>query len=641
MAPKYELTKAEVEEEIKQYEKIFDIVRVLHKKQVAGICKNAAEFVDGCPCYSFWKKDKACENCTSAAAIETKSDKFKLEVSDKGIYQVISRYIVVDGEECVMELLRQFDFENIVDFLGEKELLSHLNDYHEKTYTDVLTGVYNRRFYEEKIKDSVLSAGVAMIDIDDFKVYNDVYGHMAGDSVLSLFASELSHSIRNSDKLIRYGGDEFLLIMPGVQADTFEGVLKHVLKNIDNVVLPGFSEINLTSSIGATISSKERIEVAVNRADRLLYRAKTKKNAVITDTGKNVVSPQEKLNILVVDDTEINRSILTSILSNEYNVIEANGGQACIDALNKYGAKISLVLLDIVMPELNGFDVLKYMNLYHLIEDIPVITITEDESEETMYKAYEMGVSDFINRPFDAKVVYKRVSNTINLSEKQRRLVSSVSGEIAEKEKNNHILVDILAQVTEFRGGSGREHITNISRITELLLMQLMEKTTKYNLTKSDAYLISMASALHDIGKAEIDSKILNKPGPLTKEEFDEVKKHTTYGADIVKNIKKYSDEPLVKYAYDICLYHHEKYDGKGYPMGLKGDDIPIAAQVVSLADAYDALTAKRVYKEAFSTEKAIQMILNGECGQFNPLLIECLLDIKNLLVKGKNGEIK
>lgn len=631
----------QVQDEMEYFRKIFDVVRILKRNEIAGICSKEDLKRMSCPCYSFWGKKQPCDNCTSACAFATKSDKFKIEVAPHGIYQVISRYIEVDGTPYVMELLREFDFENLVDFLGEKKILSSLSDYREKTYTDVLTGVYNRRFYEEKMKDSVLTAGVAMIDLDDFKVYNDVYGHVAGDSVLSMFGAELSKCVRSSDKVIRYGGDEFLLIMPGMQRSSFKNILRHILERIDQIALPGYSEINLTSSIGATISSGETIENAVNRADHLLYRAKIQKNIVVMDEEGKKASDDGKFNILVVDDASINRTILSSILSNEFNVIEADGGKACIEALEKYRSKISLVLLDILMPDVNGFDVLKYMNVHHYLDDIPVITITGDESEQTIRKAYEMGVADFINRPFDAKVVYKRVSNTLHLYEKQRRLVSTISGEILDKERSNHILVEILAQVSEFRSGLGREHITNINRITELLLLQLMEKGNPYQLTRRDIYLISTASALHDIGKVEIDSKILNKPGKLTKEEFEIVKKHTVLGAEIIKNVHKYQNEPLLKYAYQICLYHHEKYDGKGYPEGLKGDDIPIAAQVVSLADAYDALTAKRVYKDAYSSKEALDMIQNGECGQFNPLLLECLMEIKDMLVKDENGEIK
>ena len=531
-----------------------------------------------------------------------KKDQAKIEFSDNGVYYVIAKYLEIDGEPCVMELLREFDSENIIDVDGKEKLIASINDYYEKAYMDVLTGVYNRRYYEEELKDSTIGAGVAMIDLDDFKVYNDVYGHIAGDSVLTIFAKELKKNIRVSDKLIRYGGDEFLLIMPGVQSSGFEIALKNILQRVSNIVLPGYAEINLTSSIGATVAIDETIESAVNRADRLLYRAKTTKNTIVTDEDDKIINEGKKATILVVDDAEINRTILSSILGNEFNVIEATGGKECIEDLEKYGSKLSLILLDIVMPDINGFDVLKYMTINHYIEDIPVITITDDESEQTIRKAYELGVSDFINRPFDAKVVYRRVSNTINLYEKQKRLISTVSREIIEKEKSSHILVDILSQVTEFRSGMGREHITNINKITELLLTKLMEKTDKYGLTKKDVYLISTASTLHDIGKVEIDYNILNKPGKLTPEEFEEVKKHTILGAEIVMNIHEYHNEPLVKYAYQICLYHHEKYDGKGYPKGLKGDEIPIAAQVVSLADVYDALTTKRVYKDAYSS---------------------------------------
>ena len=635
------LTMREAEAEMAEFRKIFTVVRLLKKKEIAGICGKENLPEKSCPCYSFWAKDEPCENCVSAKACIEKRDVAKLEFSDKNVYHVISRYVEVDGEPCVMECLRVFDEESLMDYSGGDRLLSHMNGYYEKMYTDAMTGIFNRRFYEEKLKNSTLAAGVAMIDLDDFKVYNDVYGHSAGDSVLTVVAAEMQKGLRTSDRLIRYGGDEFLLVMPGVREDGFELGLKNLLKNVNRIVLPGYAEIKLTTSIGATMCRNETVESAVNRADRLLYRAKGEKNVIVTDRDAELKEEKNKANILIVDDSEINREILTTILKNEFNVIEASGGKECVSCLKRYGTAISVILLDIMMPEMNGFDVLEYMTMNHYIEDIPVITITGDESEQTIRKAYEMGVSDFISRPFDAKVVYRRVLNTINLYEKQRRLISAVSGEILEKEKNSRILVDILSEVAEFRTGFGGRHVTNINKITELLLVRLMMKTKKYNLSGGDVYLITTASSLHDIGKVGIGGNILSKPGKLTPEEFEIVKTHTRIGAEMVAVIPEYQDEPLVKYAYQICLYHHEKYDGKGYPEGLKGDDIPIAAQVVSLADAYDALTAKRSYKEAYTEDQAIEMIVNGECGQFNPLLVECLLDVRKYLAKDKNGEIR
>lgn len=635
------LTAAQVEEEMKHFRKVFSVVRVLKENQIAGICTKEDILKQSCPCYSFWGRTEPCENCVSAKAFLTQKDAVKLEFSKDGVYKVIARYVEVDGKSCVMELLREFDEENFIDLSGEEKLLSHINNYYEKTYTDIMTGIYNRRFYEEKLKNSTLTAGVAMIDLDDFKVYNDVYGHAAGDTVLTAFAAEIRKDIRASDKVIRYGGDEFLLVMPGVREGSFETMLKRILQNISTIVLPEYEGIRLTTSIGATLCANEPVHIAVSRADRLLYKAKIHKNVIVTDKDGEISEEKDNATILIVDDSEINRDILSSILSNEFNIIEASGGKECIEALEKYGTEISLVLLDIMMPEVDGFDVLRYMSNHHLIEDIPIITITGDESGETIRKAYEMGVSDFIGRPFDTKVVYRRVLNTINLYEKQRRLISTVSDEILEKEKNSRILVDILSQVAEFRSGMGSEHVTNINKITELLLIRLREKTAQYDLSEKDVYLITTASSLHDIGKVGVDSAILNKPGKLTPEEFEQVKKHTVIGAEMVMNIGEFRNEPLVRYAHDICLYHHEKYDGKGYPKGLTGDEIPIAAQVVALADVYDALTAKRVYKDAYSAEEAVQMIVDGECGKFNPLLMECLLDIRRFLEKDSNGKIK
>lgn len=336
--------------------------------------------------------------------------------------------------------------------------------------------------------------------------------------------------------------------------------------------------------------------------------------------------------ILIADDSEMNRSILTDMLGDEFDIIEAANGVQAVAALQKYGTEIALVLLDIVMPEMDGFDVLAIMNKYRWIEDVPVIMISAENASSYVERSYELGVTDYISRPFDALIVHRRVINTILLYAKQKRLIGLVADQIYEKEKSSSLMVTILSHIVEFRNGESGLHVLHINTLTEFLLKRLMEKTDQYHLNRSDISLISMASALHDIGKIAIPEDILNKPGKLTKEEFEVIKTHSMIGASMLEGLPFHQDEPLVKVAYEICRWHHERYDGRGYPDGLAGEEIPISAQIVALADVYDALTSERVYKKAYSHEVALQMILDGECGAFNPLLLECLLDVADVI---------
>lgn len=335
----------------------------------------------------------------------------------------------------------------------------------------------------------------------------------------------------------------------------------------------------------------------------------------------------EKQKILIVDDSEMNRSILADMLGDEYEIVEAVDGAEAVARLNMDSTDISLMLLDIVMPNMDGFEVLAVMNRRNWIQDIPVIMISAENTTSYVEHAYELGVTDFISRPFDGQIVHRRVINTIMLYAKQKRLIELVSDQIYEKERSNNLMVSILSHIVEFRNGESGLHVLHINMMTEILLQTVMRKTDKYNLKRSDIPIISMASALHDIGKISIPGEILNKPGKLTKEEFETMKTHTLIGAEMLDQLSYYKDESLVKTAYQICRWHHERYDGRGYPDGLVGEEIPIAAQIVALADVYDALTSVRVYKPAFSHEKAIEMITNGECGTFNPLLLDCLLE--------------
>lgn len=637
------MTQQESEVMIKELSKVFDVVRLLDEETLET--GNITDVTDAegfpCKCYSFWKKGNNCKNCTSREAFRKKNEQLKLEYLDSNIYQVISKYVEIDGKPYVMELINQMNADAVMDEDGRNELIKQLSGYNRELYTDALTGIYNRRYYEERIRNSNMSAGVAMIDLDDFKIYNDTFGHDAGDLVLTTVVGIIKDNIRRTDMLIRMGGDEFLLVMPDIGEQAFADKLNQIQEKVHSSKVPGYSQLRISVSIGGVLSGLgNTVEQAIRKADQFMYQAKTCKNMVVTEHDEQLKEQQESANnngskaykyrILVVDDSEMNREILSEILSEEYDIIEADSGDTCIDMLRKYETGISLVLLDIVMPGMDGFGVLNYMNRHHYLEDIPVIMISSEDSAEIVRRAYEMGVSDYINRPFDAGVVHRRVYNTIKLYAKQRRLITLITNQVYEKEKNNRMMVGILSQIVEFRNGESGSHVLNINIFTGMLLESLVQKTDKYNITWSERLLITTASALHDIGKIGIDDKILNKPGRLTDEEFKIMQNHTIIGASILENMGSYQDEELMKVAYQICRWHHERYDGKGYPDGLKGDEIPISAQVVSLADVYDALVSERVYKKAYSHEKAIEMIINGECGCFNPILLECLLDIQD-----------
>lgn len=337
---------------------------------------------------------------------------------------------------------------------------------------------------------------------------------------------------------------------------------------------------------------------------------------------------KRKPKILVADDSEMNRAILSDMLEEEYEIIEAENGVEAVAMLQKHEEEISLLLLDVVMPEMDGFGVLTVMNQRHWIDDIPVIIISAENTPGYVERAYELGVTDFISRPFDALIVHRRVINTILLYGKQKKLISLVEKQIYEKERRSSVLVDILSHIVEFRNGESGLHVLNVRTLTEMFCRHLLQKTNQYQISTADISMISTASALHDIGKIAIPEDILNKPGRLTEEEFEVMKSHTTTGAQMLEQLPIYQDEELVKLTYQICRWHHERYDGRGYPDGLKGEEIPIAAQVVALADVYDALTSQRVYKPPFTHEKAIEMILDGQCGAFNPLLMECLKEM-------------
>lgn len=644
------MTMQQVQDKMNMLRDVFTVVRLLDVDSIAKVQsgEGPGEEREKCSCYDYWQKKVPCKNCISDKCLCDKTRKTKLELIGSDVYQVTAEYLEIEGTPYVMELIEKLDDDTLIDSDGCEKLVSKLSGYTDKLYRDALTGAYNRRYYEDEARKEITCGGVALIDLDDFKLYNDTYGHSAGDMALISAADAIRKCIRKTDRLIRFGGDEFIVIIDGVSSEDLSARLRQIQTTIHAASVPGYSRIQMSASIGGVVAASEPVENAFDRADKLMYQAKIKKNMVITENDiiedkqelvKNCGGNDDRPQILIVDDAPVNRERLAGILGDRYRILQASEGEECINMLRRYENDIALVLIDMIMPKKDGFEVLAYMNRNHWIEDIPVIMISTDNSDDNVSRAYSLGVSDYISSPFDAKVVYNRVFNIIKLYSKQRRLIQLVTEQIYEKEKDNQMMIGILSHIVEFRNGESGSHVLHINKITGMLLERLIQKTDKYDLSWHDRYLITTASALHDIGKIGVDEKILNKPGRLTADEFEIMKMHTMIGASMLHSLTMYQDEELVRVATEICRWHHERYDGRGYPDGLKGDEIPISAQVVSVADVYDALASERVYKKAFPHEKAIEMIMNGECGTFNPLLLECLNDIQGRIKDEMDAE--
>ena len=601
------LTDEEAAAEVARVAKTYPVVRLLSADQIKSE-PNCLLAGDRCP-------------CLRQASLEalTDSDEVSEQLLNDGVeYRARLRPLKVEGEPHVLLMVRPID--------GQEAAKEDL------VYTDVLTSVHNRRYYEEKLRSARMNAGVAMIDLDDFRVFNDTCGRHAGDLALGAVATAMRSGIRSTDELVRYGCDKFVVVMPNIPSDDFTRRLHQVSDAVRSTIIPGHEYVSLTACVGGVRIHGETVDEGVGRAVQLLSRAKAKAGTVVTDADSIEAFQSEKPLVLIVDDSEMNRVILSEMLKDEYCILEADNGRTALDMVDRYGDELSLVLLDIVMPGISGFEVLAGLSRRSVSDNLPVIMISSEDSDDMVLRAYELGASDYINRPFDSRVVRRRVSNTIRLYAKQRRLTSLLSQQYNERVKNSRMLIDIMAGVMELRNGESGRHVTNIEKLTELLLGCLVQRSDTISLDNEERSTIALASALHDIGKIGIDEAILNKPGKLTAEEFAVIKTHSMLGAEMLQKTESFADQPLLQTAYEIARWHHERWDGRGYPDGLKGDDIPISAQLVSMADVYDALTSERCYKKAFPHETAVQMITNGECGAFNPLLLQCLLDVQGEL---------
>ena len=605
------MTRQQAEQEMEQLRKVFPSVRMLTAEQV-----QAGEAVGD----------------AARQALEEKTTHSRMEYRGQELYEVTALFAQVEGTPCVLELERRLDRIMLLDPEESEQLFNNLAEYRGKLYRDAVTGAYNERYYQEKSRSRILTAGVAVLRVDDFKAANDVYGRYAGNSVLETVAGVLRRNLGEKDRLIRRGEDRLLLLLPEVGQSDFGQKLEHLRLQLAAAGVPGYSHLHISVSIGGVWIRDGEVSAAVEHAERLATYAQMQKNTVITEQQpeRTAAAPvHRRQSVLIVDDSELNRKMLGQMLGSRFDIAEAASGEACLQLLEQNATGISIVLLDIHMPGIDGFTVLEEMNRKNLLEQIPVIMISSEDTVDAVRRAFDLGASDYISRPFDAKVVYQRIINTIQLYAKQRRLSAMAADLAFEKERASRMMIGILSQVVEKRNGESRDHVQRVAQLTSMLLAGLAQKTDRYPLTREMRRTIATAAALHDIGKMEICEDLLHKEGPLTEAERRTLQSHTLLGAQMLEEQPECRDDAFARTAYNICRWHHERYDGGGYPDGLQGEQIPIEAQVVGLADVYERLVSRPVDGHARTHSEVVQMICTGVCGAFNPLLLDCLQDME------------
>ena len=611
MAQGGSMTRQQAEQEMEQLRKVFPSVRMLTAEQV-----QAGEAVGD----------------AARQALEEKTTHSRMEYRGQELYEVTALFAQVEGTPCVLELERRLDRIMLLDPEESEQLFNNLAEYRGKLYRDAVTGAYNERYYQEKYRSRILTAGVAVLRVDDFKAANDVYGRYAGNSVLETVAGVLRRNLGEKDRLIRRGEDRLLLLLPEVGQSDFGQKLEHLRLQLAAAGVPGYSHLHISVSIGGVWIRDGEVSAAVEHAERLATYAQMQKNTVITEQQpeRTAAAPvHRRQSVLIVDDSELNRKMLGQMLGSRFDIAEAASGEACLQLLEQNATGISIVLLDIHMPGIDGFTVLEEMNQKNLLEQIPVIMISSEDTVDAVRRAFDLGASDYISRPFDAKVVYQRIINTIQLYAKQRRLSAMAADLAFEKERASRMMIGILSQVVEKRNGESRDHVQRVAQLTSMLLAGLAQKTDRYPLTREMRRTIATAAALHDMGKMEICEDLLHKEGPLTEAERRTLQSHTLLGAQMLEEQPECRDDAFARTAYNICRWHHERYDGGGYPDGLQGEQIPIEAQVVGLADVYERLVSRPVDGHARTHSEVVQMICTGVCGAFNPLLLDCLQDME------------
>ena len=616
-------TREQIEEEIRQLSRVFSAVQLLEPKQIGTSAQG-----DAPGCCALWGGTKLCSHCVAREALEGHTRRSRLENIGAELCEITAVWVQVEGRDCVLEMYQKLGTE-------PAGLLTDMQE-----YRDMLTGIYNRRYYDEKIREHKLTAGVALIDLDDIGFANDVYGRYAGDALMETAAAVIRRNMTPKDQLIRYGGDELLLLQPEIGQQLFHQKLEQIRMQLYAADVPGYSRLQLSASIGGVWVRDTEAGDAVRRAERLMRYAKPQKNTVITSETNAGGWLDCRQSVLIVDDSAMNRRILSEMLGSQFDTAEAASGEECLRLLEQNRSGISVVLLDIHMEGIDGFTVLEAMNQQNMLEQLPVIMISSEDNVDTVRRAFDLGASDYISRPFDARVVYQRITNTIRLYAKQRRLSAMVADQVYETEQNSQMMIGILNRVMEKRNGESRDHVRRIQITTAMLLAHLAQKSEQYGLTQAVRRRIIMAASLHDIGKMELEDRLLNAE-TLTADEQAAVQQHTVLGAELLKQAATSQTEAFVQTASEICRWHHERYDGSGYPDGLTGEQIPLSAQVVGLADTYESLTSGENGQTPYPPKAARYRICTMMNGQFSPMLLLSLQEIGSALENALNAPEK
>ncbi len=516
----------------------------------------------------------------------------------------------------------------------------------EGTSIDPLTGTYSRQYFnhymsgvQAQVRGGATFVGL-MMDVDNFKLINDRFGHIAGDDALKEVGRILRKiAIARGGLAFRYGGDEFTMIFKLKSEKLIFEIINDIKAELEATNAKDENLVyGLHLSYGyASYLPDEKPAEFLERMDAAMYDHKKIKMLKITSKMPKIaatydVNPDRNC-ILIVDDDFINRTVMKNIFPPQYRVEEAENGRDGLARVDELYDSLCAILLDIDMPEINGIDMLRMLNERGITNKLPVFMITANDEYNVARESYELGAMDVINKPVVPFVILRRMQSVLELFHAREDLQSKVQGQERQLRENADTIdelhkntIQALASAIEFRDIESGEHINRIYDITKCILM---ETSMGDGFTNEEIEGMAIGSIMHDVGKIAISDVILNKPGKLTEEEYNTVKTHTVKGADLLAEISKTQNHPAYKYAEDIARHHHERWDGRGYPDGLRGDEITIWSQVVSIADVYDALLSPRVYKKAIEPDAAVSMIINGECGVFNPELVEAFLTVE------------